>query len=151
MAAPLDVSVSRVLRAERARVARLAADPANAPLWYENIRSVVWKSAPSVEPGAKAAFAARFLGRELAYTYEIVEHQPGERLVMRTAEGPFPMETIYEWADAGRRRTRMRLTNRGAPQGFRAVLAPFMALAMRRAMSRDLAALDRLLRKGGAG
>jgi hypothetical protein len=34
-----------------------------------------------------------FLGGRLTYTYEITDFTPGERLVMRTAQGPFPMET----------------------------------------------------------
>ena len=36
-------------------------------------------------------------GRTLAYTYEVCELDPGRRLVMSTAEGPFPMETTYTW------------------------------------------------------
>jgi hypothetical protein len=42
-------------------------------------------------------FVARFLGRTLAYTYDVTESGP-DRLVMRVAEGPFPMETTYTWA-----------------------------------------------------
>ena len=49
--------------------------------------------------GSRVAFVARFLGRRLAYTYEVRELVPGERFVMRTAEGPFPMETSYTWSD----------------------------------------------------
>lgn len=138
---PTDVAVERVIACPRAELAAYAADPSNAPDWYVNIASVRWKTAPSTAPGARAAFVARFLGRDLAYTYEIREHVPGERLVMSTAEGPFPMQTIYEWSDAGAGLTRMRLTNRGRPTGFKAYLAPLIHLAMRRAMTKDLAAL----------
>jgi Polyketide cyclase / dehydrase and lipid transport len=88
---------------------------------------------------------ARFLGRRLAYTYEIVELVPGERLVMRTAEGPFPMETTYTWESVGNQRTRMTLRNRGEPSGFARVGAPVLAAAMRRANRKDLSALKRLL------
>jgi hypothetical protein len=64
---------------------------------------------------------------------------PGERLDMRTAQGPFPMETTYTWTPMGATSTRMTLRNRGEPAGFSKATAPFMARAMRRANRKDLA------------
>ena len=90
-------------------------------------------------------FVARFLGRRLVYSYELVELVPNARLVMRTAEGPFPMETTYTWSPAGDGATHMTLRNRGEPAGFSKVAAPAMAAAMRRANTKDLAALRRIL------
>jgi uncharacterized membrane protein len=126
-------------------VATYVIDPTNAPEWYANIDSVEWQTEPPVRVGSKVAFVARFLGRRLAYTYELVELVPGERLVMRTAEGPFPMETTYTWQTAGDGGTHMTLRNRGEPSGFSKLTAPFMAAAMRRANRKDLAALRRIL------
>ena len=88
---------------------------------------------------------ARFLGRRLAYTYEIVELVADARLVMRTAQGPFPMETTYTWSSVDDGSTLMSLRNRGEPAGFAAVTAPMMAAAMRRANRNDLARLKQLL------
>ena len=126
-------------------VAAYAADPSNAPEWYANIDSVEWKTTPEVAVGAKVAFVARFLGRRLAYTYELVGYRPGEQLVMRTAEGPFPMETTYVWKAIGGGATRMTLRNRGEPAGFSNIAAPFMATAMRRTNRKDLSRLKALL------
>ncbi len=127
-------------------VARFAAEPSNVPKWYANIKSVEWRSPPIIAVGAKIAFIAHFLGRRLEYTYEIVEYVRNQRLVMRTADGPFPMETTYEWRpdDGG---TRMLLRNRGEPRGFSSLLAPFMAGAVRRANRKDLAALKAVLER----
>ena len=91
------------------------------------------------------AFVARFLGRRLAYTYELVDLVANERLVMRTAQGPFPMETTYTWSAASDGRTHMTLRNRGEPSGFSKLTAPFMAAAMRRANRKDLAKLRSIL------
>jgi hypothetical protein len=129
----------------RAEVAAFAADPDNAVRWYENIESVEWRTPRPLAVGSKLAFAARFLGRRLEYTYEVREHEPGERFVMATAEGPFPMETTYEWRDALDGGTLMTLRNRGEPSGFANVAAPLMARAMRRANRKDLDALKALL------
>jgi uncharacterized protein YndB with AHSA1/START domain len=145
----VDVISETVIDAPVDRVAGYAADPSNAPEWYVNIESVEWRTPPPVEVGSRVAFVAQFLGRRLAYTYEVIELIPGERLVMRTAEGPFPMETTYTWRATGAGGTRMTLRNRGEPAGFSAVAAPFMAAAMRRANRKDLAALKALLERGG--
>jgi hypothetical protein len=130
-----------------AAVAAYAADPSNATEWYANITSIDWRTPPPAQVGTLVDFVARFLGRRLAYTYEIVELVADERLVMRTRDGPFPMETTYTWTPAGDGRTHMTLRNRGEPAGFSRVAAPFMAPAMRRANRKDLAALKEILER----
>lgn len=141
----LDVVTDIVIDRPRSDVAAYASNPDHVPEWYVNIRSVEWKTARPAAVGSRVAFVAHFLGRRLAYTYEIVEWVPCERLVMRTSEGPFPMETTYTWASTPDGRTRMTLRNRGTPAGFSVLVAPFMARAVRSANRKDLAALRALL------
>lgn len=145
MCSMVDVLTEVVIERSRQEVADYAANPDNAPAWYVNIKSVEWVTQPPLEVGSKMAFVAHFLGRRLAYTYEVVEHIPKERFVMRTAEGPFPMETTYTWSDADDGAVRMTLRNRGEPKGFSRIMAPMMKLAMRRANRKDLQQLKRLL------
>jgi uncharacterized membrane protein len=144
----VDVRTDIVIDRPVEGVARYASDPSNAPQWYVNIRSVVWQTPPPLAVGSKLAFTAHFLGRRLAYTYEIVEFVPGQRLVMRTAQGPFPMQTTYTWQSRGPGHTLMTLRNQGEPAGFSKISAPFMATAMRRANRKDLARLKKLLETG---
>jgi uncharacterized protein YndB with AHSA1/START domain len=141
----VDVLTETVIDRPCAEVAAYAGDPSHAPRWYANIQSVRWRTPEPVRVGSRLDFEARFLGRRLAYTYEVTELVPGQRLVMRTAQGPFPMETTYTWEPAGADRTRMTLRNRGEPTGFAKVTAPMMAAAVRRANQKDLAALKRIL------
>src|SRR5215510_9388251 len=95
--AAVDVMTEIVIERPLEVVSAYASDPANAPSWYVNIKSVEWQTPPPAQLGSRVAFVANFLGRRLAYTYEIVEWVQCQRLVMRTAQGPFPMETTYEW------------------------------------------------------
>ena len=142
---PVDVRTEVEIDRPRADVATFASDPDTAPRWYENIESVEWKTPKPLAVGARITFVARFLGRRLAYTYEVTVLVPAERLVMSTKEGPFPMETSYEWVDTPTGGTRMTLRNRGEPSGFGKVSAPIMARAMRRANRKDLARLKHIL------
>ena len=124
-------------------VSTYARDPDNVPKWYAKIQSVEWRTPPPLELGSRIAFVAHFLGRRLAYTYEVVDLSP-TRFVMRTAEGPFPMETTYTWEDTPTGGTVMGLRNRGEPSGFSRLVAPFMSMAIRLATQKDLALLKSL-------
>ena len=146
----VDVTTEIEIARPRAQVAAYASDPGNATAWYENIEAVEPESEGPLAVGSRIAFVARFLGRRLAYTYEIREIAEGERFVMSTADGPFPMETTYAWADAPGGGTRMTLRNRGEPSGFRGIAAPVMAAAMRRANRKDLERLKSLLESESA-
>jgi uncharacterized membrane protein len=143
----IDVMSSIVINRPIADVSSYASDPDNAPLWYANIKSVEWKTPRPAQLGSRIDFVAHFLGRRLAYTYEIVEFVPGRRLTMRTSGKPFAMETTYTWKDEGGA-TRMTLRNRGTPTGFSAWVAPLMGFFVARANRKDLAALKRRLESG---
>jgi uncharacterized membrane protein len=140
----VDVEARILIRRPRAEVADYAGNPENAPKWYVNIDSAWRQDSGAATVGSKVSFTARFLGRDLTYTYEIVELIPGEKLVMRTSEGPFPMRTAYQWTDADSG-TLMTLRNTGQPSGFSRLAAPVMALMMKRAMQKDLQKLKGLL------
>jgi Polyketide cyclase / dehydrase and lipid transport len=143
----VDVRTEIVVDVPRAEVAAYASDPDNATSWYENVKAVEWKSPRPLAVGSRIAFVAEFIRRRLAYTYEVKELLPGERFVMATAEGPFPMETTYTWTDAPGGGTKMTLRNRGEPSGFARIASPVIGRAMRRANRKDLAPLKEILER----
>jgi len=141
----VDVVTEIEIDRPRAQVASYSCDPDNATAWYDNIEAAEWQTPRPVTVGSRIAFIARFLRRRLAYVYEVTVMVPGERFVMRTSEGPFPMETTYAWQDTASGGTRMTLRNRGEPAGFSRLAAPVMARAMRRANRKDLEKLKAIL------
>ncbi|OSC41178.1 SRPBCC family protein [Mycobacterium decipiens] len=141
----VDVAVSLVIGRGRSVVANYCCDPDNATEWYANIKTVRWETPKPLVLGSRFAFTAAFMGRTLRYTYQVVELEPGRRLVMRTAQDPFPMETTYTWDDEPTGNTRMTLRNRGEPAGFFRLLRPVMAMAISRATRGDLRRLRSIL------
>ena len=141
----VDVQVAHTIESPVDTVAGYAAGPSNVPNWYRRIHTVKWKTDPPVVVGSRIEFEARFMGKRLVYTYEVVEYVPGAALTMTTADGPFSMTTEYRWSPVEGDRTLMTLRNFGEPTGFSKVSAPLMAFAMRRAMKQDLRRLATIL------
>ena len=141
----VNVLTETVIEKPLDKVAAYAADPGNAPAWYVNIKSAEWLTPPPLHVGSRIAFKAEFLGKQLSYVYEIIEFVPLKKLVMRTAEGPFPMETTYTWEEVSAGKTKMTLRNAGKPSGFSKIFAPFMAMMMRRENKKDLKRLKEIL------
>lgn len=129
----IDVSTHIVIECPLDKARVYATDPGNAPEWYDNIKSAIWLTDPQVSLGSTIDFIAYFLGRKLSYTYEVTEMDDAH-LAMQTAEGPFPMKTIYIWEAQQDGSTKMTLQNVGSPSGFSALWAPFMARMMKKAM-----------------
>ena len=145
--AAVDVLTDIVIERPRRDVAAYVCDPDNATTWYANIDSVRWKSPRPAVTGSRMEFVARFLGRTLNYTYEVIDLVAEEHFIMRTTEGPFPMETTYSWTDTTDGFTRMTLQNRGEPTGFSRAATPLMSMAMRRANTKDLLRLKGILER----
>ena len=143
----VEVKTEIIITASINRVAAFASNPDNAPLWYVNIKSVEWQTGKSLQVGSRIAFTAQFLGKQLSYVYEIKEFIPEQKLVMQTADGPFPMQTIYTWEKINDATTKMILINKGNPSGFLKLFTPFMAAAMKRANRKDLKLLKSILEK----
>lgn len=135
---PLDVSSRVEIFAPAEIVFDFAANPENAPKWYDKIGSASWIGESGLRVGAQIAFEARFMGRQLNYIYEIVEYSAPHRLTMQTASGPFEMHTTYEVDELGNDKCAMKLRNWGEPKGFSKLLSPLMGLAVRRANNKDL-------------
>jgi uncharacterized membrane protein len=126
-------------------VAGYAMNPDHATEWYVNINSAEWLTPKPLAVGSKIAFKAKFLGRQLSYVYEITELVPGQKLVMKTADGPFPMETTYLFEEADNHTTRMQLRNRGNPSGFSKLFGPFMKTMMKKANKKDLKKIKEII------
>src|SRR5207249_239361 len=89
----VDVRTEIEIARPRLDVADYASNPDNALAWYEHIKDVEWNKAKPLEVGSRIVFVAHFLGKRLDYVYQVRALIPGERFVMATDEGPFPMET----------------------------------------------------------
>lgn len=138
-----DVVTSIEIKAPLKEVINYACDPDNARFWYNNIKSVAWKTPRPLKVGSLLTFGARFLSRDLSYTYEVTEFSD-HKFVMKTAEGPFPMETTYSFRTE-KAVTIMTLQNKGEPSGFAKLFTPIMSMMMKLANKKDLRKLKNIM------
>jgi Polyketide cyclase / dehydrase and lipid transport len=89
VAAQVEVVIDRPV----AEVAAFAGDPSNAPRWYANIASVSWQTTPPVSVARGWTSWRTSWGAHSPTPTRSSKFDPNRRLVMRTADGLFPMVT----------------------------------------------------------
>lgn len=142
---PVDVVTEIIIDRPLDAVAAYSADPRNAPAWYANIKSASLITPPPVGVGSRVEFRARFLGRNIMYTYDIVEFS-GARFVMQTPDGQTKWVTTYTWESVNSgEATKMTLRNWGEPGVFASVAKPLLVSSMRRATKGSLRRLKEIL------
>jgi uncharacterized membrane protein len=139
-----DVEVETVIRRPRGEVADYAMDWRNDTTWIRALSEARQVTDGPVGVGSRVERVAGFLGKRIEYVNEIVELDPGERLVMRSVKAPFPMTVVYEFEDADGG-TRMRIRTEGDASGFYKLAGPLLAAAVRRGVAGDLAKLKATL------
>jgi uncharacterized membrane protein len=143
----VDIKTEIIIDCPIEKVSSYASNPDHAPEWYVNIESAEWLTDRPLSLESQIAFKATFLGRELSYVYKIEEYISGQILIMRTADGPFPMKTTYTWEKLEQNGTKMTLRNEGEPSGFSKIFTPFIALLMKKANQKDLIKIKEILEK----
>jgi hypothetical protein len=139
-----DVEVETIVERPRPEVARYAMDWRNDREWIGALSDVRLVTGEPFGVGSQVERVGSFLGKRIEYVNEVVELDPGARLVMRSVKAPFPMTVVYEFEDVGEG-TRMRIRTQGDASGFYRVAGPMLARAVRRGVERDLRRLKQVL------
>ena len=140
----LDVRAEADILSPRAEVAAFAMEAENDPEWIGGISSARRVTDPPTVVGTRVERVARFLGRRIDYVMEVAEHQPAERIVLRSIKSPFPMRVTYEFVERARG-TRAAIRVEGDPGAMYRIGGPVMAALVRRSITRDLRNLKRLM------
>ena len=141
----IDITAETLIVRPRGEVAVYVIDPANDTEWIGGVVESRKLTDGEMAVGSRVARTARFLGRDIHYTTEVIALDEGKRVSM-TADKPFPMEITYEFEDSdGGTLTRVRVQGEGS--GFFRVASPLLAPMVRRNVSGDLQRLKAQLER----
>jgi hypothetical protein len=96
----VDVSVEIDIAAEPSDVASVMFDPAREPEWIDAVKTVTAID-PGIKPGARVERTGRLMGREIAWTTEVVSFHFPHALTLRIVDGPFVGTLQYEIGRGG--------------------------------------------------
>ena len=122
-------------------------DVRNRPSWDESVDSEELTSPEPIGVGSTVRTRLRSMGKEYVYTWEIVEHEPPNRMRVESTSGPFPTSLVFEFAaDDGGARVNASVT--GRPGGLMRLFQPMIARQTQNNLDRGYARLKRLLETG---
>jgi len=120
-------------------------DWTNNPNWQRGMESCVWTSEPPLRVGSTYDQEARFLGRPVVSSFEVVEYEPGTLVRITTTSGTMPLDITRRVDSTGPTTSRVRAIVRGGPTGVMRLLNPLMAKIVQRSVTGDYERLRALL------
>ena len=128
------------------------ADAEHNPSWQQGMVSCRWTTPGPIGVGSVYEQHARFLGRDVHSTFEVVEYDEGRRIRIRTTRSTIALDVTRaveavapEETGAGLARSRVRAVVRGGPTGPAAVLDPVTRVLVGRSVRADYRRLEALL------
>lgn len=121
------------------------ADMSNNPRWQRGQVSCEWSTPPPIAVGSRYDQRARFLGRDIVSSLEVVAFEPGRRIRIRTLDSPMAMDITREVEPLGEGSARVRATIRGGPTGPLRLLDPLTRRMVQRSVRGDYGRLTALL------
>ena len=125
------------------------ADARNRPGWDESVDSEELTSPEPIAVGSTVRTKMRSRGREYQYTWDIVEHEPPNRMEVESTSGPFPTTLVFEFRpeDGG---TRLDASVTGRPSGMMRLLQGMIARTTQKNLDQAYPRLKRLMETGSA-
>jgi uncharacterized protein YndB with AHSA1/START domain len=141
----IETVVTREIARPADEVFAFVADASNNPRWQFGMQRCTRTSEPPIRVGSTYDQHARFLGRDIVSTFEVVELVPDRRIRIRTLESPMPIDVVREVEPLAAGRARVRATVRGGPTGTLRLLDPLTKVLVQRSVRRDYERLAALL------
>lgn len=141
----IELTVSREIARPADELFAFLADMSNNPRWQRGMQRCTWTSEPPVAVGSTYEQYARFMGREIISTFEVIEFVPHRRIRIRTIQSPIPIDVTREVEPINDNSARVRAIIRGGPAGPLRLLDPLTKLMVRRSVRGDYERLANLL------
>lgn len=123
----------------------LISDFSRNPEWQKGMRSARWTSEPPLRVGSTYEQVARFLGRDVVTTFEVVSYEPGRSVSIESRRSTFPISVTRRVEPLGPNRTRVYAEISGEPGRFFRLFGPLLDKMAQRSVRSDYQRLQRLL------
>lgn len=114
----IEVRVSRDVGQSPQEVFAFWSDWTNNPSWQKGMESCTWTSEPPLRIGSTYDQVARFLGRPIISSFEVVEYEPDRKVRIKTTKSTLPLDITREVRPGPDGGTTLAAVIRGEPQGL---------------------------------
>ncbi len=130
-----------IVNRSAADVFDVVADMSRNPEWQKGMKSCVWTSDGPIGIGSTYDQVARFAGKEILTSFEVVEFEAGDRIRIKSTKSTFPLDITREVHSINDGSSRVVATVAGEPGGLMKLLRPITKLMVTRSVRGDYARL----------